>query len=442
MHSAAPELLIDPSAQTWSGLIGHDTGERARRFRRALGLPTDTPIVISGHQAQIWHPGILSKYLAACAAGEALHAHPAWLVVDQDTGNPLRVRYALIGEDGGARAGELDLGIGEGPGANRPLGLAPSARIVGSCPEVLRPIGDALRAHEGATSLSEQTQGALEDLLAPLTPPIQRVRGLALNQTDLFAEVVQRMADDPEACRSSYNRAASAMPEAGVRTLRAGDARSGVELPLWDIRSGERRRVYASDLGGMRPGDLAARGLLMTGLMRLAGCDLFLHGTGGGVYDRVTDSWFEAWLGERPGAPSVVVSATIRLEGAPESQEVQRAERLAWRAHAARHNPGLLGDADASARKRALVERIRSLGQRDRAGVFLEMHELLDRYRREHAEDLAALDAAAREAGQRAGEARRVSEIARDRTLPFPMYPAERLVALRGAIRDRLGLRP
>lgn len=440
MQSAPPELLMEPPAETWAGLIGHDTSERARRFRERLGLPTDGPVVMSGHQAQIWHPGILSKYLAAAGAGEALHAHPAWLVVDQDTGNPLRVRSAQVGEDGSARAGVVDLGIGEGPGVNQPLGLAPSARIVASCPDVVRPIGEALRAHEGASSLSEQVQGALEDLLAPITPPIQRVRALSVRQTELFAEVVARMADDPGSCQASYNRAASERPEARVRALKPGDARSGVELPLWDIRSGERRRVYASDLAGVDPSDLAPRGLLMTGLMRLAGCDLFIHGTGGGAYDRVTDAWFEAWLGERPGAPSVVVSATIRLEGVGGSDEVERAERLAWRAHAARHNPELLNDPDVSARKRELVERIRSAPPGERAALFREMHDLLDRHRRVHAEELAALDAAAREASLRAADARRISEIARDRTLPFPMYPQERLTALRGAIRDGLGL--
>ena len=35
----------------------------------------------------------------------------------------------------------------------------------------------------------------------------------------------------------------------------------------------------------------------MTGLMRLAGCDLFIHGTGGGAYDLVTEEWLGSWMG-------------------------------------------------------------------------------------------------------------------------------------------------
>ena len=48
-----------------SSLLSHNDSAEARAFREQLGLPTDRPIVMSGHQAQIWHPGILSKYLAA-----------------------------------------------------------------------------------------------------------------------------------------------------------------------------------------------------------------------------------------------------------------------------------------------------------------------------------------------------------------------------------------
>lgn len=446
VQSAPTELTIEPAARTWASLVRHDTGERATRFRRQLGLPTNAPVIMSGHQAEVWHPGILSKYLAAISGAEAIGAHPAWLVVDQDTGDPLRVRFAEIDGEGRARAGESDLGVGAraGDDAGVPTGLAPSGRIAGSCPGPVRPIADALRAHESAASLSDQVQSGLEDLLAPITPTAQRVSALRLNQTDLFGELVGRMRRDPEACREAYNRAASGVPGAGVRALRGGESGSGPELPLWDIRTGERRRVYAADLDRLEMGHLAARGLLMTGLVRLAGCDLFVHGTGGGVYDRVTDRWFESWLGEAPRAKSVVVSATLRLgTGGGDGESLvaaERADALAWRAHAARHNPALLGDEESAARKRALVERIRDADPEDRGALFREMHALLEGVRDSHGGALAHLDAEAREAGEAAADARLVAQIARDRTLPFPLYPAERLVALRGSIRDAFGL--
>ena len=42
---------------------------RPKVLREQLGLPVHGPVIMTGHQAEFWHPGILAKYLACDAAG-------------------------------------------------------------------------------------------------------------------------------------------------------------------------------------------------------------------------------------------------------------------------------------------------------------------------------------------------------------------------------------
>ncbi len=437
--SPTPTLTIEPPADRWAALLTHNTGPEATAFREQLGLPTDRPIVMSGHQAQIWHPGVLSKYLSAIAAGEALGAHPAWLVVDLDTGEPTRLRFAAQDDDGARRAGETDLAPTRAEAPGVPLGLRPPATISASVPAPLRPIADALRRHQGAPSLSAQIQNALEDLLESVATPIQSVSALAISRTDLFASIVDRMRTDPDTCAEAYNSAVSEHPDARVRPMRAGDVSKGVELPLWSIQGSERTPIYGAELRGAEITSLAPRGLLMTGLVRRAACDLFIHGTGGGVYDRITDLWFERWLGEAPHAPSAVVTATLRPGGEVDTTAVDEADRLTWLAQSARHNPGLLGDGKAEDQKRELVERIREAPADRAREMYRELHALLERVRSAHADRLTSLDAKALAARERAAPARVDAQIARDRTLPFPLYPPEDLLALRSLVQGAFG---
>jgi hypothetical protein len=117
------------------------------------------------------------------------------------------------------------------------------------------------------------------------------------------------------------------VPEARVRPLRVEGAR--VELPLWWMpgRVGRARRaVWSDELAALKVDELAPRALAMTALVRKELCDLFIHGTGGGVYDRITDLWLGEWLGGGALAPTAVVTATRHL---PFDVRVRRPEEIA-----------------------------------------------------------------------------------------------------------------
>ncbi len=433
-------LVIDPPASKWPELVGSsDVGEAGRQMRRELGLPEDRPVVMSGHQAEFWGPGILAKWIAGVVGAEALGACAAWLVADQDVGDAAQIRYPDADDDGSTRPGEARLDPARAPGE----GAKPTSRQAPidagpATPGPLKQIASALRAHEQEPDAARQVQAALAGLAEPICPPPQAVFARELSRTTLFAELVDRMRQDPAACARAYNDAVARHPDAGVRPLVETDEARGVELPLWLIdEGGRRRRVTAAELADATPEQLAPRALLLTALVRLGACDLFIHGTGGGAYDQIMEDWIGAWLDRRP-APAAVVTATV-LPDVPgvDLGAVERAERAAWRAHAAAHNPGLVGDERAADAKRELVGQIEAAKRAglDPAPHFRRLHGLLAEFRGANSSDLGALTAEAERLTAQAAGSRRAAQVARDRTLAFPLMPRERLLALRDAIR-------
>lgn len=465
-----PTLIIEPGPREILRLARERFArldERGKRLREQLGLPTDRPVIMSGHQLAVWHPGILAKWLFVSAAAQAERgAWGGWVWVDQDANRYADLAFPLRTESGvlkmgvwRAAAGGWGQGIspvcGEPPfevaGLPRLKGAAYAAASVG--PGIERARGALARAREGAGSAADQIERAVVELLGPLESPVGRcLRATALARTDLFAECVERMRERPRECTDAYNAAVAAYPDghgAEVSMLSTGvgeGSEGGAELPLWWIRrrgaTGVARvRVHAADLAKAPVEELAPRGLMMTALLRLGACDVFIHGTGGGGpagYDRITDLWMKKWMGVTL-APTAVVTATLRLDlGEPENPPTEaEARRARWLAHHARHHPSLIGDGEAAARKRELLEEIRRAerGSARREALFREMHAVLERARAGHAERLAELERAAEVAEARLGNA----AVARERTWPFVLYPEGDLVRLREMVRGAVG---
>jgi hypothetical protein len=306
----------------------------------------------------------------------------------------------------------------------------------------LAAIRAAFDAHRTEPTLARIVAAAFADLAAPLLrrPPRASHFAADLHRTDLFPELVATMARDPERCIRAYNAAVARHPAAGMRPLAADPIQDRWELPLWRLPKGEpRRHVYAEDLSSIPIDELAPKALFMTGLMRLAGCDLMIHGMGGAGpdegghegYDRITDEWLRDWLGEQSIAPIVLVTATLRLPLlSSEPPTADQVARATWLAHHARHNPDVLRDTYAADAKAKLVARITQDDRPHRHDDFRRMHDLLDRYRTDHAPDLADLDRRAQDARARLADA----AIAMDRTWPFPLQPAAALRELQSRI--------
>ncbi|MFN0133771.1 MAG: hypothetical protein ACKVW3_14730 [Phycisphaerales bacterium] len=437
-------LTIRPPAPSWASLLRRTPVDPASR--RALGLPTDRPIIMTGHQPDFWHPGILAKYLATHAACRALNADPAWLVVDQERPSHIDLRFPAQRPDGSWHAISTALDAHDIPTLDAP-GTPAQVRVG------LSLIHEAWARHEESNT-SRRVAAALSDLISPYIPPAPTIFASDLHRTPIMADLLARMAADPEACVNAYNAAVAAHPSAGIRPLIANPIQDRFELPLWHLPPGlPRRHVHAEDLAGIPPAHLAPKALLMTAIARLALCDIFIHGTGGGGdseaahdgYDLITDQWLTTWLGSAGSsppslAPVAVVTATLHLpltaDPPPTPADIARAT---WHAHHARHEPAAIGDFPSAARKFTLLASIRAASRLEpsaaaarieRRRLFRELHDLLADARGAHAAELQALlDHAAALRARRAD-----ADILTDRTWPFPLYPADMLRSLQAAV--------
>jgi hypothetical protein len=392
---------------------------------------------MSGHQGEFWHAGIVAKLLALRELGRALAgASTAWVVVDQDANEPGVIRYPTIANVGLAtaewRISSSDSRVTDVPLAAREpwkaqdleprWGERPAA--TGAVAVGLGAMRDALLDEAGSADLTTQMIGATRALLRRrgLDGDAAWFRATTLAQTSLFAEVVERIKGDPGRCVAAYNSAVSRHAGAGVAPLNAGRG----EMPLWRVRRGlARGRVLADALYEIPLEQLAPRALLMTGLLRHAGCDIFIHGLGGGKYDVIAEDWLREWLGWSL-APAVVATGTLlaRLTDEPPPSPEMLA-RVRWRLQHARHTPAALGDAWAQQRKDDLVAEIRALKARGAApyGAYAALQALLSRARIDHAGTLANLTREASDLAARAA----ASKVALDRTWAFPLHDAAAL---------------
>lgn len=442
VHTAPnPAVAIRPSLDQWSCIAALAIARRpaaAAEFRRQLGLPVsdDKPVIMSGHQAELWHPGILAKAITADHAASLAGTRACWISVDQDSNEPCRVAYPAIDTRGGLvqalwswsddLSSAADIPTGSRPSVMHPASGWPKPAATGHIAAALATACAALARHAHSPTLAAQVTSAAFELASAVVATPTVVPASRLASTSLWVRVIDRMDADPAACIASYNRAVAAVPEARLSPLNAARG----ELPLWRLAAGEPRgRITAATLGRFDRTQLAPRALLMTGLLRHAGCDLFIHGLGGELYDRAAELWLRDWLGWDL-APMAVATATLLLpllgHDAPTEVETTRAR---WQAHHARHAPSLLGDVWAQQRKLELVAEIRDAKSRGRnpAPLFDEMHRLLSRVRLEHEAALAGLASHA----QALASTLASSRVANDRTFSAALHEPASLARLR-----------
>jgi hypothetical protein len=385
------------------------------------GEPDGGPLVATGHQASLWHPGILAKFLIAERLAARLSGRSLHLLVDQDQNHLAPLEYPAI-------AGDLALTLARLP-LDEPDPAAPIARRrcvrVGAdgpqdaaLPEIgegLAAIAAALRRCADAESAAEQCRRAIASLAGRWLKEMPLVRATTLLATPIGLWILDAIADSPQRCQEAFNLAIRDRPGA-ARPLRRGGDR--VEAPLWRLGGiGEarqplflsindppkRRRELLREAAIAAPSRLAPRGLLATGALRLA-ADLFIHGRGGWAYDRATERWFREWLGaELP--PMAMASADLRLPLA-DAIAAPQSLRSAW------HDPFPGSESGRSERKRRWLAEIDALPRRSEARrrAYRAMQEAISNRRRERglAPPPRRPDAAA---------------IAARRDWPFPLHP-------------------
>ncbi|MDR7415858.1 MAG: hypothetical protein QN193_04150 [Armatimonadota bacterium] len=366
----------------------------AARFGLRWGLQTGEgsgPLVVTGHQPVFHHPGIWAKTLVL---GLCPGVRPLNLIVDSDAVEVLDV--AVPRWDGELRTVHRalvrcppDVPFEAAPPPARTrwrewveavrqdlATLGDPALLSGL--ERLRVLGE--REREACESLGEfvaRLRRAFEPAAAYPELPISwlcRTRG--------FLRFARWMASTCESFWAAYNEALEAHRKSeGIRSaaqpfpnLRRWSDR--YELPLWAVREGRRRPVFAQRAGeevvlSTEEGELARvgprtppevlaglglrpRGMALTLFVRVCVADLFVHGVGGALYDRATDRLIRNLFALDP-PPFAVVTATFHLPlPSPDDPGIQRA-RLQQRLHELLHNPDRILEPQ-DPRLRSLVE--------------------------------------------------------------------------------------
>ncbi|MBX3374348.1 MAG: hypothetical protein KF817_10980 [Phycisphaeraceae bacterium] len=465
IRNASPDLRLEPPIARWPALAAAERARADHLFdrplpawrtetRRELALDPLRPIIATGHQPLLWHPGILVKYFAVDAALSLARGACAGadLIVDQHEGGFAELDVPVREAGGGLLSVRRLTLLRARPGV--PMALHPAADVlpgqVGS-DAALRSVGAGVRqivaslsAHRAAPDAAAQMAGALADLRSPWCARMPAFRASDLVASAFGRRFIRAMVDDPWTCAQRYNDAVRAVPEAGLPPLLIRD--DLVELPLWRVGAdGVRQRAFDADAGQWLAADASAapssrllpRALLLTALVRLAAVDLFVHGTGGAVYDRAMESWVTGWLGVRP-APFAVATATLRLplQDPAAHHRASIAQEMAAAAHRTWHDPEPAPARDAPGPgevKRLLLSAIEAAprGSRRRRAAYRAMHEQLAMLRSRH---IGRVEAAQRRA-RAAQEARADAVIAARRDWAFPLYEPASLAALADAVR-------
>lgn len=290
--------------------------------RDALGLPTDRPIIATGHQPGLHHGGLIAKDMA--------------------------VRALACRHDGVAVHLLLDTAVVADTPTDVPV------HIDGVWQVQQRPVFDGRSPLE-----CMQSQWALFEL-DPLVIYASDLLGTPAGQS-----MLQVMRSDPIRCTDTLREAVAAVPGSGLRPPQ------GDELPLWAAsveQPAVRHIATPSDLDNAEV-LLSPRAVLTTAIMRLAVCDLFVHGTGGALYDQVTDRWLQAWLGRTP-PPFAMVTADVHVDHAALTRSTAALEQATAAIRTVRHDGG---DPKLKQRLLAAIEAL-PRGGPERRQAFTQMH--------------------------------------------------------------------
>ena len=381
----------------WRDLARRETLQAAKTWtEQVTGGPIvkttpEVPILASGHQPELFHPGVWAKNAALFFAAKKLGAVPLNLVIDGDLQGPSTIR--------------VPTGTVEEPFAT----AVPFDEVADNAPWFQQTWREQnLAYHFPDKTLAALGKFGLSSLLHNFWPLVQARVGDAWSRgatfaaarreyegrfdfhnlevlqscfcrTSAFAAFVAEILQDAHRFREQYNQ--SLADYRTVHHLRSrlhpapdleqtGD---WIETPFWVSFKGQVGRsalwvksrnesIELSDRDGWRlglPGRTTAefvaelthlfqqesspfliftRALTTTLYARLFLCDAFIHGVGGAKYDEVVDAVISQRWSIKPPT-YFVVSATLRLPIEREPFDEQAGSRLRRRLWEYRHHP-------------------------------------------------------------------------------------------------------
>lgn len=481
------EMLIWPDGRqllrdTWANhqALRGDAGRIAgvplahlrRWMRRWLGHADDAaPILATGHQTELYHPGVWMKNVVIALAAQRIGATAIHFAVDSDAPKHLVYRWPgggfPITDDpnltkarwsGGlaspTRPHVEDLSRQAKEAASR-WGFAPAcddffdtlAHLAEHNVGLSEAITNAHHATDRALSLRHQTL---------VSSHMSRTTGYLLFVHDICARADEYVRVYNAALADFRHTHDIVSPGRPMPDLALDE--EFCEVPFWldDLADGARKRaslarldnkwaLFANDDqfifdAGVTDAWVAAEGLgawllrhrlrlspralTLTSFLRLAVVDQFVHGIGGAIYDQVTDRILQNWHGIEP--PKFSVGTITMYSPAAAGRQRTDLEPLAREARRLRHQ--LLGE-----RKMQLVKEISDAPRQssERSMLFSQMHREL----------ALAAGSDPRMAAQEAriAEARKASALDSqifDRELPYTLQTSDRLMQVVGQVAE------
>lgn len=417
---------------TWTQLVRQTQGNHSamgaataclqhvplRRLRAAareeLGHgPADRPLIATGHQTELYHPGVWVKQVLVHVLAEHLQGSAFHFAIDTDAPKHLQLRWpqysapitddpqlssapwcGLLQSPTAAHLEVLSQDLAQAKWPFVPL----AGDFLGDCRELLprQPLlGGLLTA--ALAKLDQQLGLHRQNVLGSaqwLSLPYLVFLHHILARAGEFAGIYNQALAD---YRREHKLHGAVRPWPNLQV--AADA---IEVPFWRDTRGARGRATVQRRGGqwvlsadddqafvLQPGadgwqaaenlrqflqtarmTLCPRALTLTMYLRLLVVDQFVHGIGGGRYDQVTDQVIQQFAGlAAPGFS--VTTATLYF---PTAHALRRPDLalLQLRGRRLRHGWACAG-------KREMAQRIASLPRRspDRRQFFGHMHQQL-----------------------------------------------------------------
>lgn len=298
-----------------------------------------SPCVMTGHQAVVYHPGLSYKEQLLNEFAASVGATPVSITIDTDEERGGHITWPLIS------AGELVVREGSISGSSASLligqTVAPSNEVRGLFAEMCADLAqsglseEAHRAHIAgqryaalaglplveAHSIVRRSFSGYAHLELPLSrvcalPAAQKFLNNLIADAECFAGSYNRCLDS---YRQSHNIKNAANPFPNMRI-----SEDSIELPLWTLKSQERQPFWRSRSNQAVPtaGDIIIpKGSIVTLFLRGFCSELFIHGLGGGKYDRFVDELAEAYLSLQ--LPAFVVASRTRYVVPDRVRELQ-----------------------------------------------------------------------------------------------------------------------
>jgi hypothetical protein len=413
-----PGRIVSDTVENHRRLNAWDSplGQFRRRQREMLKLCDDRPAIATGHQTELFHPGVWAKLAMIEAAARKLDADSLFAAVDSDAPKHLQLRWP-----GKTRAITDDPRLNNAPWCG--VLNSPSASYAEELKESFEASAQrwdfSPMAGEFLDDLEEQSARKV-GLSASITAAMYRLDwSLGLRHQSLltsrlwmnepYLAFVHYLLSRAGEFAGIYNRALAEYrvahsidnPGRPMPDLHVSD--DNVEAPFWldDLSEQNRHRAIvrreadqwrieiagdvhelredadptsaAQRLGEFLEGHnvrLSPRALTLTMFLRLFVVDQFVHGIGGGRYEQVNDRVIHRFFGIEPPA-FCVTTATLYFPAAVGRQRTC-VPCVAHEGHRIRH--AVLGPA-----KMEMVRQIAELPRRSmqRQQVFSQMHNRL-----------------------------------------------------------------